>query len=123
MPRKPKRPCAKHPCPNLTYGLYCEVHAKQARQLYEQRRGTAAQRGYNARWRRLRRMVLARQPLCADPFDLHREHGETVAATEVDHIVAKDRGGDDSMDNLQGLCKSCHSRKTAIKDGRWGRGG
>lgn len=122
MPRKPKRACAKYPCPNLTYELYCEVHAKQRRQQYDEQRGSSAQRGYDARWRRLRRMVLARQPLCADPFGVHAERGELVPATEVDHIVAKSQGGDDSMNNLQGLCKSCHSRKTAVRDGRWGRG-
>ena len=112
MPNKPKKPCAAPGCPALTDQRFCEVHAKAKQRRYDEQRGTAAQRGYGARWRRLRKMVLARQPLCADPFGVHREHGETVPATEVDHIVAKDQGGDDSMDNLQGLCKSCHSEKT-----------
>ena len=44
-----------------------------------------------------------------------------MLATEVDHIVPKSAGGTDAMDNLQALCKSCHSRKTA-KEGRWGKG-
>jgi len=30
----------------------------------------------------------------------------------VDHIVDKRAGGTDSLDNLQTLCVSCHSRKT-----------
>jgi len=41
-------------------------------------------------------------------------------ATEVDHIKPTRNGGSDRPDNLQGLCKSCHSRKTALEDGRWG---
>jgi len=63
-------------------------------------------------------MVLHRCPLCADPFG---EHGDrVVAATEVDHIVPLRAGGTNDAENLQALCKSCHSRKTAIEDGRWG---
>jgi len=53
-------------------------------------------------------MVLARDPLC----------NCNQPATEVDHIVPKSAGGSDSMENLQGLCKPCHSRKTAY-EGRW----
>jgi len=65
-------------------------------------------------------MVLAAQPLCADPYMLH---GDTpVLATDVDHIVPIDAGGTDEMSNLQALCHSCHSMKTARADGRWGKG-
>jgi 5-methylcytosine-specific restriction protein A len=35
-----------------------------------------------------------------------------VAATEVDHIKPKAEGGGESFENLQPLCKPCHSRKT-----------
>lgn len=60
-------------------------------------------------------MVLARQPVCADPFGIHAERGEVVVATEVDHIVPKRLGGRDEIENLQALCKSCHSRKTMME--------
>ena len=31
---------------------------------------------------------------------------------ELDHIIELQDGGDDNMDNLQGLCVECHARKT-----------
>ena len=71
-------------------------------------RASASQRGYDARWRRLRALALAMQPLCAECL----RHNLTTAATEVHHIDAKRRGGLDVLENLESLCKSCHSRKT-----------
>jgi 5-methylcytosine-specific restriction protein A len=41
-----------------------------------------------------------------------QRQGRIVAATDVDHIVARRHGGDDSFANLQPLCHSCHSKKT-----------
>lgn len=38
-------------------------------------------------------------------------------STDVDHIVARVRGGVDSEGSLQGLCHACHNRKTALFDG------
>jgi len=40
------------------------------------------------------------------------------ASSQVDHIVPKPVGPDDRA-NLQGLCLSCHSTKTAIESSRW----
>lgn len=123
MPRRARHPCRWPGCPNLTSDRYCDEHQRQSQMQYDAQRGTAAQRGYDAAWRRLRRMVLARHPLCADVYGVHAEHGETVLATDVDHIVPRSAGGTDTFENLQSLCQSCHSRKTAEQDGAWGRGG
>jgi 5-methylcytosine-specific restriction protein A len=60
-------------------------------------------------------MQLAREPLCR----ICRRGGQAMAATEVDHIVPRSRGGSDTWRNLQSLCKPCHSRKTAREEGRW----
>lgn len=79
------------------------------------RRGTAASRGYGGRWQRLRLMFLRANPLCAHCL----EAGRVSAATDVDHVLARRNGGTDDWDNLQPLCHSCHSRKTA----RENRGG
>jgi len=118
MPRKPRRPCAVSGCPRFAeVGAYCREHARQQERV----RGSAARRGYDARWRKIRLQVLKSQPLCADPFGEHAERGEVVLATEVDHIVPLARGGTHARKNLQPLCKSCHARKTALEDGGFGR--
>lgn len=118
MPRMPGRMCAVPGCgQRAERGAYCREHARER----EQARGSAAKRGYNANWRRLRRMVLRARPLCADPFGVHG--GRVVLATEVDHIVPLSAGGTNEMSNLQPLCKACHSRKTALEDGGFGRTG
>ena len=71
-------------------------------------RGSAAARGYGHRWRKMRRLVLHRDPLCIECL----KSGTIRPSIDVDHVKAKRDGGDDSMENLQGLCKACHSRKT-----------
>lgn len=120
MPLAPGRACAQPGCPAIVRdGRYCEAH-RVADSQYDRERGTASRRGYGARWRKLRLMVLRARPLCADPFSLH---GETaVAATDVDHIVARRAGGSDAMENLQSLCHACHTRKTNDEQ-RGGMGG
>ncbi len=117
MPRKAAKACAHPGCPNLVRDSkqrYCETHRQQRQRKHDAQRGTSSQRGYGSRWRRLRKMVLSGQPLCADPFGTHAALGELVVATEVDHIIPKRAGGGDSMDNLQALCRACHNRKTRV---------
>ena len=117
MPWAALYPCSYPGCPNLVKNGYrCELHAKQEQHQYDQERGSSSQRGYGARWRRLRKLFLASNPLCVDCLEEHIIR----SATEVDHILPKSQGGADDWDNLQALCKSHHSQKTARKDGRWG---
>lgn len=42
-------------------------------------------------------------------------------ARHVDHIVPRKAGGSDGPENLQLLCGRCHSRKTSLRDGGFGR--
>lgn len=85
----------------------------------ESARKKTAARGYGAQWRRLRAMVLRREPLCrrctAD--------GRLVGADVVDHVRPLSQGGTNAMDNLQPLCKRCHDNKTSTEDGGFGRKG
>jgi 5-methylcytosine-specific restriction protein A len=71
-------------------------------------RPSASDRGYGANWRRLRLMVLNREPLCRKC---------QRPATVVDHIRPLNDGGPNDLDNLQPLCKRCHDHKTATQDG------
>lgn len=69
-------------------------------------RTSAASRGYDATWRRLREHMLRAEPLCR----MCQALGRLTPATVVDHIVpireAPERRLDQS--NLQCLCKGCH---------------
>lgn len=111
MPTRAKSFCSHTPCPNFTP---CPDHARVAQRAHDARRGTSASRGYGARWQRLRKMVLARDPICKI---CNRE-----PSTDADHIVAKPVGRD-AMENLRGLCHSCHSKKTVREDSGFGRKG
>ena len=62
------------------------------------------------RWSLLRIEVLRAQPFCV----VCRAQGRRVLSQDVDHIVK--HGGDPTVfwdrENLQGLCRPCHTRKT-----------
>lgn len=60
----------------------------------------------SAAWRKLRRSVLASEPLCR----MCTARGLTVPATDVDHRDNDPSNND--LVNLQPLCHECHSRKT-----------
>ncbi len=103
----PSKPCTKPGCPNLN----CTEHSN-ARD-YDQARARDRNRQvyHSARWRRLRLIVLARDPLCRDCGD--------AAAVDADHIIPIDHGGDAwELSNLQGLCRGCHNRKTQRENRR-----
>ena len=108
MPRSPKRPCRYPGCPNLCEsGTYCPEHSAESP---DRLRGSAAERGYDAKWRRARKLFLQRHPLCANCLS----QGIVTPATVVDHIVP--HRGDHRLfwdeQNWQPLCKACHDRKT-----------
>ena len=86
------------------------------RQADSDDRPSAALRGYGRTWRKLRRMVLAREPLCR----VCRARGIDTPATQVDHVVPLSAGGPNTMANLQGLCATHHSQKTGRDRGEAG---
>jgi 5-methylcytosine-specific restriction protein A len=67
---------------------------------------------YGPHWRYIREWVLLRHPWC-------RLCGH-VPSTEADHIIPRRSGGSDAQENLEGVCKPCHSSKTASRDGGYG---
>jgi 5-methylcytosine-specific restriction protein A len=79
-------------CPHLQP---CPVHPKVAWE------GSTRRRRLPPDWERLRRRVLAHQPIC-------NVCGDAVSL-QVDHVVP---GDDHSIENLQGICDPCHKAKT-----------
>jgi len=65
------------------------------------------------RLQRLRGHIRDQQPLCLKCLEV----GVLKEWEELDHITPYAKGGDDSLDNLQGLCKAHHAAKTATDMG------
>lgn len=109
MPKRPSKPCLKTGCPNLKP---CPVHDKEIKREKERSRVKPDYYRwyYTAKWKKLRENQLRRIPYCEHCHAIHRY----TIANEVDHI--QEHMGDVELffdeDNLQSLCKSCHSRKT-----------
>lgn len=99
------RACRQPSCPNMAQsnGLCHTCAAYQGQASYIEK-GTKAERGYPADWEKRRLRILQRDPVC--------KACELELSNEVDHLVPLERGGSNEDANLQGLDKTCHSRKT-----------
>lgn len=86
----------------------------QSMRKADPRLAQAAKIRSSKRWQRLRALVLSKQPLCADIYGDHARTGQAVLAQQVDHIqeLAKHPELAFVESNLQGLCTSCHARKS-----------
>lgn len=120
-PTRALRPCSRPGCPELVESGACEAHRRERSRTKARARNRdgdrrEALRFYNsAKWHRIRAAKLRRDPLC----ETCEEDGSVVEATEVDHIDG-DRENND-RGNLRSQCKPCHSRKTVLQDGGFGR--
>lgn len=87
-------------------GGYCIEHYKQRARTRFRSNTNSNARGYNYRWQQFRKIYLMEHSICVICGQ---------PATDVDHI--KDHNGDKVLfwneKNLQALCHSCHSKKTA----------
>lgn len=114
MPRRSRVPCGKPGCPTLIppgTGR-CDAHQTEAYRADRDARGSAADRGYDARWKKRRDSFLRKHPLCA----MCERSGKTEAANTVDHIIPVSGPGDPLFwdeRNWQSLSTDCHNRKTA----------
>jgi len=106
-----KKPCPQPGCGELVESGRCPAHQAQPEQAETRRRfdawrGSARQRGYDARWERFRAYFIARHPACHDCERL---------ATEVHHIQRLAARPDLKLveSNCMALCKRCHSTRTA----------
>ena len=77
---------------------------------------TAAQRGYDYKWRKARAAFLKQNPLC----QYCEEDGKVTLATVVNHIIP--HRGDETlfwdMDNWQPVCKKHHDSTIAQEEAR-----
>src|SRR5690606_38340289 len=73
--------------------------------VFAKRRLSARARGYDHDWQKVRARFIRQNPICVECGRL---------AEHVDHIVPISQGGARLDErNLQSLCRSCHSKKTA----------
>lgn len=108
MPAASLRPCTYPGCRALVRGASrCDAHP------YVRAAREPDPFLSTGRWRGLRAVYLKRHPLCVCG----------KPATHVDHILSRKQAPDLALEwsNLQGLCVSCHTRKTNEVDGSgWG---
>ena len=113
-----KRPCSHPGCPKLVTTRFCDDHCKVAAADFERDRKDDPIRALykTARWKATRLNVLFRDPVC-------KACGKW-ASEEADHVeparkIVAEFGEEAFYDEsrLQGLCKKCHSKKTAKEVG------
>lgn len=86
---------------------------RQARHGWaDERRGSAADRGYGAEWQRMRAETIRDQHGLCQPC---MRRGRTTPFAAVDHRIPKARGGTDHPTNRQCICSPCHKAKTAAE--------
>jgi len=105
-----KRFCNYFGCGVLVDNGYCEKHRKsEAQRQYQADKEHRGQ--YDRRWRSFRLSYLREHPLCVDC----QQANKMSPAYEVHHIKKLRDYPDLKFDdaNLMGLCKPCHSIRTA----------
>jgi 5-methylcytosine-specific restriction enzyme A len=120
MPHSALKVCQRPGCGALCNGRFCKQHAGAApaierRRVFDRERGSACARGYGRRHQRLRKLVLARDPLCTVKIMCDG----TAPSTDYDHMVPLAEGGENTLENAAGACHACHSYKTATEDSRF----
>jgi 5-methylcytosine-specific restriction protein A len=115
MPYTPKRPCRHPGCPETSGATYCDKHRKTKQRNESKQRDRGKQIYKTARWLRVRKAKLARNPLCEECLRQQR----TRPAKDVHHIEpVRDRPDlAYQISNLEALCHSCHSAETATEVG------
>jgi 5-methylcytosine-specific restriction protein A len=127
MPPRALRHCSSPGCRVLVQGGKCPRHQAQAdaqeakrKAAYEARRPPRSVPTWDPRWKALRAAHLAAHPICVG-FGSSRERCSS-RATIADHVVPERVAPERALDpgNIEGLCASCHGRKTAARDTAFG---
>ncbi|MFG2722701.1 HNH endonuclease [Streptomyces sp. NPDC048416] len=103
----PRRPCLD--CGTLTRNpSRCDACTT----AFNQRRGSATQRGYGSAWRHTRgQAVTAHRQAYGDWCPGWNVPAHPAVDLTGDHKIPKSRGGADTLDNVAVLCRACNSRK------------
>ena len=102
MPWRPPRPC-----PNPTCGALHRTTEPCPRCGRPPSTASAAQRGYDAGWRKLSAAVIARDGgVCRLGIKC-----DGAPARTTDHVIPKSEGGTDDPANLVAACRPCNSAK------------
>ena len=114
MANKPLRPCRHPGCTVLVSDGYCDAHRPKDRDRRSQEAQAWRWMYQTDKWTKdLQPVQLLQEPFCR----ACAQRGLRVRATDVDHI--EPHRGDwtkfTDQANLQSLCHSCHSRKTALE--------
>ena len=103
-----QRYCIYPNCSNIAVGSkYCATHKQKRQQalaqVYDEQRGSAQDRGYDARWAKVRLAQLRESPVC--------QHCHDAVAVLVHHVKPIAEGGDVyDPNNLLSVCASCHRK-------------
>lgn len=121
MPISAPKPCAHIGCGKLvSNGRYCPAHLADGKKASNfNKRLSRHERGYGYSWEKLRVLVLQRDAGLCQPC---WQSGRLTVANIVDHKTPKAEGGTDDLDNLQVICRACHTLKTAGESARGGKG-
>jgi 5-methylcytosine-specific restriction protein A len=105
MPKKIPSNCSTAGCPGLSTKGTGRCDKCMPKYNYQKEdRPSAHARGYTSQWTKIRDWYIRREPIC--------EHCRENLAEEIDHIIPLRHGGGHDIDNLQALCKRCHTKKT-----------
>lgn len=117
LKRKTVCKCPTCPEPCIDGSAYCAEHQAQARASYETRQQASERNAaYNnrrpednkyygtAHWKSLRAEKLALTPHCELNYISCGKKGQIVH-----HIIPRNKGGADSLANLQTVCRNCHN--------------
>jgi 5-methylcytosine-specific restriction protein A len=86
----------------------CDAHRRDVYKSFNAHKDSEPWRGRKY-WQQIRKVVITRDVIC----QTCKANGKVVPGCDVDHIVPVSEGGSKyNLDNLQLLCRSCHSQKT-----------
>ena len=107
MASKPPKACTYPMCSQVaTQRGKCESH--QPKQIVSMEKRTNDKFYSTSAWRNTRTRILYRDPLCVVCLD----RGIYTDSEHVDHIIRRGHCNPFDLNNLAGMCHSCHSSKT-----------